>query len=1012
MDSKQPIIRLSFPSLFSLYHFQFYSFVIFMTFTIISASYAGNETDHHALQMIKLITQDPYGALTSWNNSLHFCDWAGVTCGKRHRRVTRLVLESQGLKGMLSPYVGNLSFLHELRLVNNSFQGIIPHELGRLSRLRILRLVKNKFNGLIPANISGCSNLQDLRLSYNELVGTIPIEISFLSKLAIVSLRSNSLTGGIPSCLGNITSMKAFYVAENPFGGSIPETIGNWKYLNDLILYACNLSGIIPHSLYNLSLLTSFSVSDNQLSGSLPPAIMFSHIELFQLTNNQLTGPFPPSISNCTRLSILEIIGNKFSGKLTTDFSKLSDILYIRLGDNLFGSKEADEMKFIDSLKNCTRLIELDIGQCEFQGVLPTSIGNLSSQLQYLALGINHFHGDIPRSIGNLVGLLLMILGANQFTGNIPSTLGKLQKLESLDLSENGLSGTIPDSIGNLSKLFHLSLGSNNLEGQIPSSLGELHRLLELFLNENNLTGKIPSHIFQLSSLSKTLDLSDNYLFGSLPTEVGDLKMLGALDLSYNNLSGNITSSLGGCASLSSLYLNSNNFQGTIPPTLSSLKGLIELDVSQNNLSGKVPQFLEGISLEYLNLSYNDFEGEVPSVKVFANISAFSVLGNSRLCGGIVELGLPKCKETNKHKMKFPLFVIVIMIASIFVMITCLAYAWCKKKRKNQLSQSSTSKRFMKVTYGQLLKATAGFSEANLIGNGGFSSVYKGTLHEDEEIIVAVKVLHLQNRGAQKSFLRECEAWRNIRHRNLLRIITSCSSVDFQGNDFKALVYEFMSNGSLDYWLHSSDIISRPTLNLLQIVNILTDVAYALDYLHNHCMPTVVHGDLKPSNILLDDDMMAHVGDFGLAKILGTSYPNSSTGIGGTIGYVAPEYGLGCEMTSSADVYSFGILLLEAITGKKPIDSMFNEGLSLHKFASMALPDHVTDVIDRNTLNVYQGMSGYNTEANAKKIEECLVSIVKIGVSCSMDSPAQRMDMGKVVHELRPILDTLQHIEV
>ncbi|MFS7956077.1 putative protein kinase RLK-Pelle-LRR-XII-1 family [Helianthus anomalus] len=210
-----------------------------------------------------------------------------------------------------------------------------------------------------------------------------------------------------------------------------------------------------------------------------------------------------------------------------------------------------------------------------------------------------------------------------------------------------------------------------------------------------------------------------------------------------------------------------------IPPSLSSLKGLVKLDVSHNNLSGQIPRFMERFLLEYLNLSYNDFEGEVPHLGVFANASAFSILRNNRLCGGIVELGLPKCKETKKHKHKFPVFVIVILIASSLLTIICLAYAWCKKKSKSRPSQSSMRDRFLKISYTQLLKATNGFSETNLIGNGGFSSVYKGVLNEDDDdTLVAVKVLRLQNRGAERSFMRECEAWRNIRHRNLLRIIT------------------------------------------------------------------------------------------------------------------------------------------------------------------------------------------------------------------------------------------------
>ncbi|KAL8241364.1 hypothetical protein R6Q59_014719 [Mikania micrantha] len=995
-------------------HFLIFGVVIYLSSNIISG---GNETDHEALLKIRSLVVDPYGALSTWNNSFHFCEWDHVYCGKRHRRVTYIELESNGLTGSLSPYVGNLSFLRMLSLYNNSFQGAIPHELGRLSRLRFLRLYQNKFSGVIPSNISGCLNLEKIGLTSNELVGSIPKEISFLSKLTFLGLDYNKLTGGIPPFLGNLTSMEALSVVNNPFGGSIPHTLGHLKILKGLYLGGCSLSGTIPDSLYNLSLLTQIDLSENQLTGSLHTAIgeMLPRLVFLQLRNNQLSGPLPPSISNCSRLTHFEVFENKFSGKLKIDFSKLRDIYFISLAKNNFGTKEPDEMNFIDSLKNCSKLVTLGFSNCNFQGVLPWSIGNLSSQLKHLVSNRNQFHGNLPTSIGNLVGLEVLGLGGNQFAGNIPSTIGNLQNLGVLYLAENRLSGQIPDAMGNLSSLTKLDLSSNMLEGVIPSSLGNCHRLLILYIDDNRLNGKIPTKLLQLSSLSITLNLSKNNLFGSLPTEVGDLKMLTALALSYNNLSGFIPTSLGDCGSLLSLSLKGNLFQGTIPSSLSSLKGLLELDISNNNLSGQIPKFLTLLKLEHLNLSYNDLEGEIPMVGVFANESAFSVIGNSRLCGGIVELGLPRCKKTKKYAKKFPLFVIFILIASILITITCLAYVWCKKKRKSQISQTTTGNGFITVSYSQLLKATNGFSESNLIGKGGFSSVYKGLLNEDDDTFVAVKVLRLQNQGAQRSFMRECEAWRNIRHRNLLKIITSCSSVDFQGNDFKALIYEFMPNGSLHDWLHSSESTSR--LSLLQIMKILMDIAYALVYIHNYSLPSLVHGDLKPSNVLLDDDMVAHVGDFGLARFLGTtSYQSSSTGIRGTIGYVAPEYGAGSEMTSSGDVYSFGILVLEVMTGKMPTDEIFKEGLSLHKCASMALQDNiVTDIIDVNMINVYleegEVVNEIREEANMKTIiEECVVSTVKIGVSCSMDSLTQRTNIKNVVHELQHIFNTLQNI--
>ncbi|GJW97589.1 kinase-like domain-containing protein [Tanacetum coccineum] len=685
--------------------------IICLTFATVSASYGGNETDYLALLSFKSkITQDPHKVLTLWNHSFHFCDWSGISCGKRHKRVIALRLVSQGLEGSLLPHVGNLSFLRVLSLGNNSFQGAIPHELGRLSRLRGLYLSLNKFSGVIPTNLSGCSNLDVLLLIRNKLVGSIPKEMSLLSSTQLSYAIDDIINSGIPTFfLGKITSM----------------------------------------------------------------AVFSAHRNLYRVGTVQIT-----------------LVYGKLDG---------------------FGS-----------------------------GVLPISIGNLSDKLSFLSLGNNHLFGSLPSSIGPTL---------------IPS-----RELIHVDN--------------------RLYLYSNNLENHIPSSLGNCKELNGLNLAHNRLSGKIPKKLLQLPSLTNFLQLSYNNMSGSIPSQIKDLKLLTGLDLSYNNLSGTITSSLGECVSLTTLNLQGNQFQGLIPSSLSSLGGLGVLDISQNSLSGKIPQFLDKWKLlKYLNLSFNDFEGEVPIVGVFANASSFSVLGNNGLCGGLVTLELPKYKKTGTKNKRFPFFILVIVIAPTLLIVLCCVYLLYKKKRNSQPSQSTGSERFMKVSYNQLLKATDGFSTANLIGDGGFSSVYKGILDSDSDKSVAIKVLHLQNSRAHKIFLADCEAWRNIR---------------------------------------------------------------------------------------------SHLNQ------------NSSTGVKGTIGYAPPEYGLGSEMTSSGDVYSFGILLLEVMTGKRPTEDMFKEGLSLHKFAYMALPDHVIDVIDDDAI-VLQ-----STRSECKENEECLVATIKMEYHASEDSPPQR----------------------
>lgn len=1006
---------------------------------------AAANTERDALRAFRAGVSDPSGALRSWNSTAHFCRWPRVTC--THGHVTSLDVSYLGLTGTISPAVGNLTYLETLNLNRNALSGSIPASLGRLKRLNYLGLCDNGgVSGEIPDSLRNCTNLAVAYLNNNSLAGAIPDWLGTLPSLSTLWLTHNSLSGEIPPSLGNLTKLQSLMIDQNLLEGTLPDGLSRLTSLQTLSVYQNRFRGDIAPGFFNMSSLVDISLANNEFSGRLPPdaGARMKKLGRLLLGGNNLTGPIPASLANASVMAYLSLDNNSFTGRVPPEIGMLCP-QNLEMSNNELTATDDGGWQFLDRLTNCNNLVVLSLEGNKFSGTMPSSIGNLSRKLQVLNLGSNRVSGSIPPGIGNLVAMQSLGLDSNLLTGAIPEGIGKLKNLTELSLQDNKLTGPVPSSIGNLTQLLKLALSNNALNGSIPPTLGNLQDLTLLNLSGNALTGHVPRELFDLTSLSVAMDLSDNRLDGRLPPDVARLGNLALLKLSGNRFYGEIPNELGGCQSLEFLDLDCNFFNGSIPPSLGKLRGLRrlnltsnrlsgnippelgkmsglqELYLSQNDLTGTVPEELENVaSLIELDLSYNHLDGHVPLHGVFANMTGFKIAGNGDLCGGVPQLHLPRCPAARHAHHAHRLLQIAAPVLSVALFLAILFTVFQCRKRKPRHAKAAApdildGENYQRFSYAELAKATNGFADTNLIGAGKFGSVYLGTLPlkvkgalVHENVAVAVKVFDLRQVGASKTFLSECEALRNIRHRNLISVITCCSSVDAKGDDFRALVFDFMPNYSLDRWLHpkSEELNNVNSLSVSQRLNIVVDIADALHYLHSSCIPPIIHCDLKPSNVLLGEDMTACIGDFGLAKLLidlgshDAANTESTIGIRGTIGYVAPEYGTTGKVSTHGDVYSFGITLLEIFSGKPPTNDAFRDGLTLPEFVGTAFPDEIEQVLDPALLPVK-----VFDEGALVSVRDCLVSAIRVGLCCTRRVPYERLSMRDAAAELRAIRD-------
>ncbi|XP_072962858.1 LRR receptor-like serine/threonine-protein kinase FEI 1 [Typha angustifolia] len=502
------------------------------------------------------------------------------------------------------------------------------------------------------------------------------------------------------------------------------------------------------------------------------------------------------------------------------------------------------------------------------------------------------------------------------------------------------------------------------------------------------------------------LSLAYHKLVGSISPEIGKLNQLQLLALQGNSLYGTIPPELGKCTELQHLYLQGNYLSGIIPLEIGNLLGLETLDTSSNTLSGSIPHSLDKLAkLTSFNVSMNFLTGAIPSDGALLNFNGTSFIGNRGLCGSQVEVECkdelqspsrdPQSPSSGNLMAKMPgknstrLVISAVATVGALLLVALMCFWGCflyKKFGKNDvhgLGVDVSGGASIVMFHGDLpysskdiLKKLETLNDENVIGSGGFATVYK--LAMDDGNIFALKRIMKKNEGLDRFFDRELEILGSIKHRYLVNLRGYCNSPSS-----KLLIYDFLPGGSLDEVLHERS----EQLDWDARLNIILGAAKGLAYLHHDCSPRIIHRDIKSSNILLDGNFEARVSDFGLAKLLEDEESHITTIVAGTFGYLAPEYMQSGRATEKTDVYSFGVLVLEVLSGKRPTDSSFIEkGLNIVGWLNFLVAENrQREIIDPNCDGVQI---------------ESLDALLSVAIQCVSSAPEDRPTMHRVVQML------------